>query len=119
MGRRARTCAPCRDANGQRAPAMTHATRRFAGALLALSAWATDAVAAGFASARFGGESGHPTTTNPTALYFNPAGIALARGVHLYADGTLALRHVTWTPASSDPSQPPGADDGTARLFNV
>ena len=43
---------------------------------IALGAGAgTNSVAAsGFASARFGGEHGQVTATNPTALYFNPAG---------------------------------------------
>jgi long-chain fatty acid transport protein len=92
--------------------------------MMAVTLATTDAAAAGFATARFGGEHGHATTTNPTALYFNPAGIALAEGIHLFADGTLALRSVTWqhtepaggtpTPAGGD-----GANDGTAELFNV
>ena len=38
------------------------------------------ALASGFSSAEFGGEHGNVVTTNPTALYFNPAGIALERG---------------------------------------
>jgi long-chain fatty acid transport protein len=95
-----------------------------AATLLALAAWTADARASGFAAARFGGESGHPTTANPTALYFNPAGIALAEGLHLYVDGTLALRHATWTHATAPSEEPPvptgvGANEGTASLFNV
>jgi len=80
--------------------------------------------ASGFAAARFGGEHGHVTTTNPTALYFNPAGIALSSGTALYADGTLAMRRATWTreAGSGDPSEPPGtegANVGQANLSNV
>jgi long-chain fatty acid transport protein len=78
----------------------------------------------GFAAARFGGELGNVTTTNPTALYYNPAGIAFASGTSLYLDGTLALRHLSWNhPASGfeapDPPEAPGANAGKATLFNV
>jgi long-chain fatty acid transport protein len=80
--------------------------------------------AAGFATARFGGEHGSVTTTNPTALYYNPAGIGFSSGIHLFADGTLALRRVLWDhpPASTDPIPPAGADGadyGRAAAFNV
>jgi long-chain fatty acid transport protein len=80
--------------------------------------------AAGFAAARFGGEHGSVVATNATALYFNPAGIGFSSGLHLFADGTLALRHATWThrAAASDKPEPPGAEganNGTGTLFNV
>jgi long-chain fatty acid transport protein len=80
--------------------------------------------ASGFAAARFGGEQGQVLTTNPTALYYNPAGIAFSDGTHLFLDGTLALRHATWThaPAASDRPEPAGAEGanfGKATLFNV
>src|SRR5688572_19366772 len=95
-----------------------------AGLMLALTLATRDAAGSGFATARFGGEHGHVTTANPTALYFNPAGIALAEGIHLFADGTLALRGATWQhsePAGTSPTPPgsAGANDGTAELFNV
>ncbi len=44
----------------------------------------------GFAAARFGGEAGHPTTDNLTAIYFNPAGLALDGGTRLYVEGLFA-----------------------------
>src|SRR5690349_4247972 len=81
--------------------------------------------ASGFAAARFGGEHGNVTTTNPTALYYNPAGIAFSDApLTLFADGTLALRHATWehAPAPTDMPEPAGAEGATfgkARLFNV
>ena len=64
------------------------------------------------------------TTTNPTALYFNPAGIAFSSGTTLYGDGTLALRRATWTHESSasDPAEPAGAagaNAGQANLSNL
>src|SRR5687767_10187359 len=82
------------------------------------------AVASGFAAARFGGEHGNVTATNPTALYYNPGAIAFSTGVHLYLDGTLALRHATWThaQAATDEAEPAGAEGanfGKASLFNV
>jgi long-chain fatty acid transport protein len=66
--------------------------------------------ASGFAAARFGGEHGNVTTDNPTALYYNPAAISY-RGFRLFAEGTLALRNVTWqhTAAPTDPPEPDGA----------
>src|SRR5689334_2623884 len=85
---------------------------------------AAPASAAGFATARFGGEHGSVVTTNPTALYYNPAGLAFSEGIHLMADGTLALRRVTWEhpAAAGDPADPAGgegANTGRAELFNV
>ena len=58
--------------------------------------WSVQAQAAGIAVARFGGEHGHPTTDNPTAIYYNPAGLALGNGTHIYIDGTLAIRNATF-----------------------
>jgi long-chain fatty acid transport protein len=92
--------------------------------LAAFTAGAGTARASGFAAARFGGEHGHVTTTNPTALYFNPAGIAFSSGTALYGDGTLALRRATWTREASggDAAEPPGtegANVGEANLSNV
>jgi long-chain fatty acid transport protein len=84
---------------------------------------ALDAGASGFATARFGNEHGHPTTGNPTAIYYNPAGLALSDGTHLYADGLFALRRATYThrAAPSDTPEPPdasGANTGEATLLN-
>lgn len=82
------------------------------------------AVASGFAAAEFGGEHGNVVTTNPTALYFNPAGIAFADGTRLYVSGVLALRRASWThtQAASEAPGPPGAegaDTGQARFSNL
>jgi long-chain fatty acid transport protein len=84
----------------------------------------TDARAAGLATARFGGEHGNVTEGNPTALYFNPGAIAASHGLHLYADGVLAVRRLTWThpAAPSEAPDPPGAagsNSGRAEALNV
>ena len=82
------------------------------------------AFGSGFAAAEFGGEHGNVVTTNPTALYFNPAGIALGAGTRLYVSGVLALRRASWshTQAASEAPEPPGAegaDTGQARFSNL
>ncbi len=95
------------------------------GLLTAAAAWPTQAHASGIAAARFGGEHGHPTTDNPTALYYNPAGIALSKGTHIFVDGTIALRFASYTRPASEVNSPqstdiaPGANDGKATLFNA
>jgi long-chain fatty acid transport protein len=79
--------------------------------------------AAGFATARFGGEHGNVTAVNPTALYFNPGAIAESDGIRLYLDGTLALRRLTWRhPPAGEAPDPPGgagANAGRADALNV
>lgn len=72
--------------------------------------------------ARFSGEHGHPTTDNPTALYFNPAALRGQR-VELFVDGLLGLRRVTYTRSAqptdvADPSDAQGANVGRAKLQN-
>lgn len=78
---------------------------------LAVLSTASGASASGFLTARFGGEAGHVTTDSPTAIYYNPAGLALGQGTRLNLDGTFA-----WIKASYD--RPAGTDirvlpDGT------
>jgi long-chain fatty acid transport protein len=97
---------------------------RVAGPLVAGLALAGSAHGAGFAAARFGGEHGNVTEVNPTALYFNPGAIGHSQGTHLFLDGTLALRRVTWTHARApndlpDPEGGAGANTGRAELLNV
>lgn len=105
------------------------------GCLTALSV-STDARASGIAAARFGGEHGHPTTDNATAIYYNPAGIALSKGTHIFVDGTIALRWAGYERPAAGPGDvaegsfpvqnnqetlglAPGANDGKATLFNA
>jgi len=105
------------------------------GCLTALGG-ATEAHASGISAARFGGEHGHPTTDNPTAIYYNPAGIALSKGTHIFVDGTIALRWAGYERPAAGPDDvaagnyptqnsqellglAPGANDGKASLFNA
>ncbi len=87
--------------------------------------WSSAAQASGIAAARFGGEHGHPTTDNPTAIYYNPAGLALSKGTHIFVDGTIALRFASYTRPASEVNTnntvdlAPGANDGKATLFNA
>lgn len=83
--------------------------------------WTGPAFAGGFATARFGGEHGNPVTSNPTAVYYNPAGIADSDGIHVFVDGSLALRAMSYTHELTDTDDPSveGANAGEARLFNL
>lgn len=77
--------------------------------------------AAGFSVARFGGEHGNPMTENPTALYYNPAGIGFSEGTHVFVDLNLAWRSATYTRTASDTPEPAGAEganSGKATLTN-
>ena len=79
--------------------------------------------ASGFSVAHFASEHGHPTTDNATALYFNPAALTLADGLHVFADLSVAVRRVTYDrpPAATDAPDPPdakGANVGRAELVN-
>ncbi|MFT4703740.1 MAG: long-chain fatty acid transport protein [Bradymonadia bacterium] len=75
-------------------------SRRIVPALAALSLCATvplsTAEASGIAVARFGGAHGHPTATNPSALYYNPAGIGMSEGTNIMLDVNLALRNASY-----------------------
>jgi long-chain fatty acid transport protein len=73
----------------------------------------SSARASGFSVARFSGEHGHPTTSNPTALYFNPAALSQAEGLHLFAELSLALRRVSYD-RPQHPSDAPDPPDATS-----
>ncbi len=84
---------------------------------------ATTAQASGFATARFGGEHGHPTTENPTAIYYNPASLTGSSGTHLFAEGMFVLRRASYAhePAPTDvtpPADARSANSGEATLTN-
>jgi long-chain fatty acid transport protein len=90
---------------------------------LAVALFGTSAASAsGFSVARFSGEHGHPTTDNPTALYFNPAALR-SRRAELFVDGLVGLRRVTYTRSArpTDVPEPPGAEGanvGRAKLVD-
>lgn len=102
--------------------------------LVALTLAAPPASASGLLVARFGGEHGHPTTFNLSAIYYNPAGLSLLGGTRLMLDGTFAWRSLVFDrdPAGidnvlADPNVGTGtpagagvaANSGKADLFNV
>jgi long-chain fatty acid transport protein len=72
-----------------------------AAALVALLHLPT-AGASGLNVAKFGGEHGHPTTDNLSAVYYNPAGLALGTGTRLMIDATLAHRTASFERARPD-----------------
>jgi long-chain fatty acid transport protein len=86
-----------------------------------------EAAASGLSAARFGGEHGHPTADNPTAIYYNPAGIALKPGTRIFLDGNLAFRRASYDrpesaindPGGGTPSDALDANAGQARLQNT
>ncbi len=99
---------------------------------LALSAVATQARAGGFTTAHFAGELGHVATDHPTAIYFNPAGLALGTGTRIYAEGLLAWRTVEYTrpegaisnqvddgAGAGTPDSGVAANSGKAKLSNL
>ncbi|MCA9689336.1 MAG: outer membrane protein transport protein [Myxococcales bacterium] len=96
-----------------------------AGGAVALSS--TSALASGLSTARFGAEHGHPTTDNPTATYYNPAGIALGDGTRIFIDTSIALRWASYTRPQSaisnagngTPDEALDANSGRASLFNT
>ena len=102
-------------------------------AALTTGAWAvcvaSSASAAGLAVPRVGGDKGYPVTSNPSAIYYNPAALSLGEGHQLEIDATIAFRSATYThqlegdeDAKKDHAEPEGAEganNGTATLFNV
>lgn len=114
--------APSRSTNNMRFSSQSCVVSVFAavGCLL----WIGPANASGFGTARFGGEHGNPITTNPTAVYYNPAGLAESEGYHIFLDVNLAIRRASYehTPHPSDVPEPSGAEGANtdkAELFNV
>ena len=103
---------------------MRRAEQTFAACAVALLLGGGPAFASGFSAAEFGGEHGNVVTTEPTALYFNPAGMVLSSGTHFYGSGILAVRRGHWTHAKTasemaDPAGAEGANSGEARFSNV
>ena len=96
---------------------MTRAAGLSAGlALATVLAGARPAHASGLSTARFGGEFGQAVTTNPTAIYYNPAGIAEAEGTHLFLDVVAAWRHGAYA-HERGPGERPEPADGIGGCF--
>jgi long-chain fatty acid transport protein len=118
----ARPLRPC----PRRAP-LTLATTSAVALGLTIALTSSSAIASGLAAARFGGEHGHPTTDNPTAMYYNPAGIALKPGTRIMLDANLAFRWASYTrpgdavgdPGGGTPNDALDANSGTAKLQNT
>ncbi|MBW2455988.1 MAG: outer membrane protein transport protein [Deltaproteobacteria bacterium] len=85
---------------------------------------ASDATASGLATSRYGGEHGNPISSNPTAIYFNPAAISGLEGTHLYSDTMVMVRDGSYShaPHATDVAEPAGlegANTDRASLMNV
>lgn len=105
-------------------------TRRAAQLLIAVTltaAGARPAAASGFLVARFGGEQGYAATDDLSAIYYNPAGLALRPGkLRLNINGVFAYRLATFDrsadavdhPGTGTPSDAMGANAGPATLTN-
>ena len=73
---------------------------------------AAPADASGFAAARFGGEHGNPTESNPSALYYNPGGIGMSSGTRLMIDLSLVWRNTSYDRPVSSIDNPVQQDNG-------
>lgn len=93
---------------------------------LALALAAPSVHAGGFTTTRFGGEGGHAGTSDVTAIFYNPAGIAYGQGTRGYIEGLFAYRTVDYTrdPGAIDnvgtgtPNDGVAANSGKATLAN-
>ena len=90
-------------------------------ALLALTVfYPTLALGSGFYVARFGGSHGHGATDNVTAVYYNPAGLALGADTRLHIEGIFAWREFTYDRPADAISKVIGPNDrgvGTPEEF--
>jgi long-chain fatty acid transport protein len=90
-------------------------------------AGAAPAQAAGFYTARYTGEHGHPVTDNATAIYFNPGAMTRGKGSRLLGDANIAIRSLSYQREGHPSDEPPpagstGFEDaniGTADALNV
>ena len=76
-----------------------------------------------------GGAHGHPTTDNATAIYYNPAGLALGTGTRIFVEGLIAYRDASYKRpqgaidniqdgGTGTPTDAVSANSGTATLGN-
>jgi long-chain fatty acid transport protein len=106
-------------------------SRYLAAPALAVTALATSgtASAGGISVARFAGERGHAATDHVSAIYYNPAGLALAGGTNVYVEGLFAYRMVDYDrdpgaidavdPEDGTPPDGVAANSGKAELRNA
>jgi long-chain fatty acid transport protein len=82
---------------------------------------AAPASAGGFAVARFGGEHGHPLTSNPTAIYYNPAALTESDGYKIFLDGTLGIRSLEFqkTDSVDGAGEPIAPNNGNGAINGV
>ena len=84
-----------------------------------------EALAGGFAAARFGGELGNPTESGPVSLYYNPGAIALGGGTKLTLDTSFVWRTASVDRAveavseDTDEARAVNAGEGTVDNFIV
>lgn len=85
-----------------------------------------EAQAGGIATARFGGEYGHPTADHPTAIYYNPAGLALGSGTRIFVESLFVYRTASYdrpegaidNVGNGTPADAVDANSGEATLGN-
>jgi long-chain fatty acid transport protein len=94
---------------------------------LALALGAATSHAGGFTTTRFGGEHGHAATDDPTASFYNPAGLAYGHGTRIYVEGLFAYRTVDYdrnvgaidNPGAGTPADATDRNSGAATLANT
>jgi long-chain fatty acid transport protein len=110
----------------------TSATMVTVAAVLAISLLTGTAAANGLLVGNLGGDHGHPTTTDPSAIYFNPAGLSLSQGTRLQVSGLFVYRQFSYErpvsaidrfqvanePLSGTPEDALTANAGRASLLN-
>ena len=95
-------------------------TSRLATILLLAAATLAPATAraGGFAATRFGGEHGHPATDDPTAVYYNPAGLAYGHGTRILVEGLFVYRTADYTRDPGDIDNAAAAADEVAAILD-
>jgi long-chain fatty acid transport protein len=79
----------------------------------------TNVAAGGFSTARFGGEHGNAASEDVTSLWYNPAGIALAGGTHIYVEGFFAYRTVDYARDAGTVDNPDAGTPHDALASNI
>ena len=113
---------------------LSRRVRTAAAVVATVAAGGSPAFAGGFTVARFGAEHGHPATSHPTAIYYNPAGLARGEGgTRVYLEGIMAYRTASYErpegavdhplaageERTGTPADAVGANSGRAELSDV